>query len=76
MPTFQKGPYFATINGTMAILEIKNLTVSFDGKPVLKDINLRLEAGENLSVIGPNGAGKTVLLKALLGEVKHHGSVQ
>jgi len=57
------------------ILTIKNLEVSFDEEPVLKNISLELNRGENMAVIGPNGAGKTVFLRALLGTVPYHGEI-
>jgi subfamily B ATP-binding cassette protein MsbA len=37
------------------------------GKPVLRDISLRLEAGRTLAVVGPSGAGKTTIVNLLLG---------
>ena len=43
------------------------LTVSYDSKPVLSDINLELPRDMLIAIMGPNGAGKTTLLKALLG---------
>lgn len=52
------------------LLEIKNLTVSYDHEIVLKDVNLTVGKGDFLGVIGPNGGGKTTLIKALLGLVK------
>jgi zinc transport system ATP-binding protein len=52
------------------LLEIKNLTVSYDHEVVLKDVNLMVCKDDFLGVIGPNGGGKTTLIKALLGLVK------
>ncbi|WP_163710442.1 metal ABC transporter ATP-binding protein [Mangrovibacterium lignilyticum] len=52
------------------LLEIKNLTVSYDHDVILKDANLVVEKDDFLGVIGPNGGGKTTLIKALLGLVK------
>ncbi len=56
-------------------LTTSDLTVSFEGETVLKDISLELAAGESLSIIGPNGAGKTVFLRALLGMIPYHGTI-
>lgn len=36
----------------------ENLTVGYDGKPLIRDIRLSLEKGQILTLIGPNGAGK------------------
>jgi iron complex transport system ATP-binding protein len=48
-------------------IEAENLTVSRLGRLVLRDVSLRVEDGQCLSVIGPNGAGKSTLMAALLG---------
>jgi zinc transport system ATP-binding protein len=58
-----------------AILETKDLSVAFDGQPVLSGVTLSLEKGEALAIIGPNGAGKSVFLRAILGMVPHSGTV-
>ncbi|MEK7193351.1 MAG: metal ABC transporter ATP-binding protein [Patescibacteria group bacterium] len=57
------------------ILTVKNLTVQFDGEPVIEDVNFELNEGENLTVIGPNGSGKTVLLKALMNTIPSRGEI-
>ncbi len=46
---------------------VKNVWFAYDKKPVLKDINLIVQAGDFLALLGPNGAGKTTLLKIMLG---------
>jgi len=48
-------------------LEIRNLNKSYQGKSILKDINLRINRGELISIVGPSGAGKTTLLKIISG---------
>lgn len=48
-------------------LEIHDLTVAFDRKPVLWNIDLMIPQGKLLGVIGPNGAGKSTLIKAVMG---------
>jgi len=48
-------------------VRIEDLTVAYDAKPVLWDIDLDIPKGKLIAVIGPNGAGKTTLLKAMLG---------
>lgn len=51
-------------------VEVENLTFSYDNKPVLWDINLKIPKGKIIAIIGPNGAGKTTLIKAMLGLLK------
>ena len=41
------------------------LTVGYDGKPLIKEINIQLNKGEILTLIGPNGAGKTTLIRII-----------
>ena len=49
------------------IIEVKNLTKSFNETMVLNDINFRLFEGESLAIIGASGSGKSVLLKNIIG---------
>ena len=52
------------------LIEIKNLTVKYDGNIALKDVNLEIFSDDFIGVIGPNGGGKTSLVKAILGLLK------
>lgn len=51
----------------MALLTIKNLSVGYDGQPVVSDLNFVVNAGDYLCIVGENGSGKTTLMKTLLG---------
>ncbi|HWC32901.1 MAG TPA: ATP-binding cassette domain-containing protein [Actinomycetota bacterium] len=52
------------------LLEARDLTASYDGTTVLRDVTLSLRAGEIVALMGRNGAGKTTLLRCLAG-VQH-----
>ncbi len=58
------------------ILEVKNLSVSFNDEKVIENLSFNLKKGENLVVVGPNGAGKTVLLRTLIGMIPSKGEVR
>lgn len=47
----------------MALLELKNVFYSSEGKPILKGIRTDIEAGDFLSVVGPSGSGKSTLFR-------------
>ena len=51
----------------MNVIEIKDLSFSYDKEIVLEHINLRVERKDFLAIIGPNGGGKSTLLKLILG---------
>ena len=52
------------------LLELRGVSVSFDGFLALNDLNLSLQPGELRAVIGPNGAGKTTFLDVITGKVR------
>ena len=49
----------------MALLEVKNLGISFGGLRAVDEFNVSIEKGELYGLIGPNGAGKTTVLMVL-----------
>ena len=51
----------------MALLELKNITKSFDQNTILKDISLNVEKGEVIVILGPSGCGKSTLLRCING---------
>lgn len=54
----------------MALLEVKNLSISFGGLRAVDDFNLEIEKGQLYGLIGPNGAGKTTVFNLLTGVYK------
>ncbi len=51
----------------MSFLELKNVSKSYDGTPVLKDVNLSLVEGEFVAIVGYSGQGKTTLMSMIAG---------
>ncbi len=51
----------------MALLDIRNLRTSVEGKEILKGINMSINAGEVHAIMGPNGSGKSTLSNVLAG---------
>ena len=52
-----------------AAIAVRGLTVAYDAKPVLWNVDLDVPAGAMMGIVGPNGAGKSTLLKSMLGIV-------
>lgn len=52
---------------TANAITVTDLTVAYQDKPVLWDVDVEVPAGILMAVVGPNGAGKTTLLKSILG---------
>jgi branched-chain amino acid transport system ATP-binding protein len=52
------------------VLEIRKLSAGYFGIPVVRDLDLTVNAGEVVSLLGPNGAGKTTTLSAIAGLLK------
>ncbi len=51
------------------VLNIKNLSHSFDEKILFLDINLKISSGEKIAILGPNGCGKSTLLKFIMKKI-------
>lgn len=54
----------------MSQLEIKNLTLAYDGEPIVNDLTFTVNKGDYLCVVGENGSGKSTLMKSILGLIK------
>ena len=60
----------------MALLEVKNLSISFGGLKAVDNFQISIEKGQLYGLIGPNGAGKTTIFNLLTGVYKpEHPSV-
>ena len=51
------------------IFEIQDISKSFNGRPVLKKLSLKVYPGECVGILGPNGCGKTTLFSMCIGEL-------
>lgn len=56
-----------TVDHTKSIIEVSNISFSYNDQVVLKDVNLSIHKGDYLGVVGSNGSGKTTLLRIILG---------
>ena len=58
------------MTGPKTCIEVKEVSFSYNGNPILQDISFVVQEGEYLGIIGPNGGGKTTLFKVILGLLK------
>ncbi len=67
-PRPPRPPDPAGAGGGRAVIEAADLRFGFDRhEPVIRDVNLRIDAGERVALVGPNGAGKSTLARLLVG---------
>lgn len=53
------------------VIEVHDLTVSYNKKPVLWNVDFEIPEGQLVGIVGPNGAGKSTLLKSIMGLLKY-----
>lgn len=51
----------------MSLISVENLSVRYGANTVLRNVGLKIEPGEIVTIVGPNGSGKTSLLRAIIG---------
>jgi zinc transport system ATP-binding protein len=59
-----------TVEAKETVIEVHDVSFSYDGEPVLIGANFKVEEHDYITVVGPNGGGKTTLLRLLLGILK------
>lgn len=57
------------------IIKIEHLSVRYEGREALRDVNISFYEGDFVGIIGPNGGGKSTLVKSILGLVPYEGEV-
>ena len=55
--------------GQPPLINLDDVTIGYDGKPVLKQISLRIDADDRIALLGANGNGKSTLIKLLAGRL-------
>ena len=50
-----------------ALISLDDVSIGYDGRPVLTRVSFRIERGEFVALLGPNGAGKTTIFRGILG---------
>ena len=50
------------------VFEVKDVSKSYDGRPILKKLSIKVHPGECVGILGPNGCGKTTLFSMCIGE--------
>ena len=64
----KKGFRISKFKKDKPIFEVKDISKSYDGRPILKKLSLKVFPGECVGVLGPNGCGKTTLFSMCIGE--------
>lgn len=58
------------------VLEIENVTKSYDEKVIFKNLSLMVERGAKMAFVGQNGQGKSTLIKAIMNEFEYEGDIK
>lgn len=60
----------------LCCIKAEHINVFYGKDQIVKDVNIHIHCGQLTALIGPNGAGKSTFLKALIGELKHTGTLK
>ena len=71
--TSPSSPLFRKGGEDEVLIKIRDLSAGYDGRLVLRNVNLNVYERDFLGIIGPNGGGKTTLIKCILGLLKPSG---
>ena len=52
----------------MALINVKNVSLGYEGKSIVTDLNFSVGSGDYLCIVGENGSGKSTVMKTLLGQ--------
>ncbi len=58
------------------LLQVRNVSVTLEGREIIRNVTFDVDEGESIAIVGPNGSGKTVLLKSILGILPHNGEIE
>ena len=53
-----------------SVITLEQVSKSYGDKPIIRNLSIRIQAGDRIGIVGPNGAGKTTLLKLLTGQIE------
>ena len=59
-----------SFKNTEPLLEVKNISISFEDRKILDNISFKINPGEILGLLGPNGAGKSTIFNLITGLLK------
>ena len=59
-----------SFKNTDPLLEVKNISISFEHRKILDNISFKINPGEILGLLGPNGAGKSTIFNLITGLLK------
>lgn len=65
-PEVENSQNLQSKHGRIRTIEFRNVSLELSGQQILKNINLKVEAGQTLAIMGPTGAGKTILISLLI----------